>query len=157
MDTVDEDPPSGSDESMGGNRKVQEVVLKESREEKRLKGIENWASVAQDRRSLKKYEGEVKSMDGKHKVVIPNDLLSDATTLWEDFIVGKFLDISPHVAKVHMVVNKIWSYGDPTTKVEVYDVNATTMRFKIKNPKVREKVIKRGMWNIAGVPMIAKK
>ncbi|WZZ70409.1 hypothetical protein YC2023_081779 [Brassica napus] len=56
-----------------------------------------------------------------------------------------------------MVVNKIWSYGDPTTKVEVYDVNATTMGFRIKNHKVREKIIKRGMWNIAGVPMIVKK
>lgn len=77
--------------------------------------------------------------------------------LWEDFVVGKFLDVAPHIAKVHMVLNKIWSYGDPSTKVEVYVVNATTMRFKVSNPKAKEKILKRGMWNIAGIPMIVTK
>lgn len=36
-----------------------------------------------------------------------------------------------------------------------FDVNATTMRFRVSNPKAREKIIRRGMWNIAGIPMIA--
>lgn len=67
------------------------------------------------------------------------------------------MDIAPHIAKVHMVVNKIWSYGDSSSKVEVYDVDAKTMRFKISNLKAREKVIKRGMWNIPGVTMVVKK
>lgn len=143
-----------------------EEILKkgiESKEEVSSKGVESkevtpkWVSVAQERRCLKKYDVEVKAVDGKQKVEIPVNLLVDATPLWEDFIFGKFLDISPHIAKVHMVVNKIWSYGDPNSKVEVYDVNATMMRFRIMNPKIREKVIKRGMWNIAGVPMIVKK
>lgn len=74
-----------------------------------------------------------------------------------DEVVGKFLDVAPHIAKVHMVVNKIWCYGDLKSKVEVFDVNPTTMRFKITNQKAREKVIKRGMWNIAGVPMVVQK
>jgi len=150
----------GSSELLDRNLVIQEGDPKESRQS----GVKDtgkedlkWVSVVQDKRSLKKYEVEVKSIDGKHKVVIPDAILSEATPLWEDFIVGKFLDIAPHIAKVHMVVNKIWSYGDPIAKVEVYDVNATTMRFKIRNPKVREKIIKRGMWNIAGVPMIVKK
>lgn len=56
-----------------------------------------------------------------------------------------------------MVVNKIWSFGDSSSRVEVFDVNTTTMRFKIKNQKIREKVIKRGMLTIVGVPMIVKK
>ena len=154
--------PPGLSESPEGNRMLQEVDLGEDKRstvaDLKEKGKElKWVSVAQDKRCLKKYEVEVKSVDGKHKVVIPGDILSEATPLWEDFIVGKFLDIAPHIAKVHMVVNKIWSYGDSTSKVEVYDVNATTMRFKVKNPKVREKIIKRGMWNIAGVPMVVKK
>ena len=90
-------------------------------------------------------------------MVIPEEILVDSTPLWEDFIVGKFLEIAPHISKVHMVVNKIWSYGDPKSKVEVYDVNATTMRFKVANKKVREKILNRGMWNIAGVPMVVNK
>lgn len=72
-------------------------------------------------------------------------------------MVGKFLDLAPHVAKVHMVLNKIWSYGDTSTKIEVYEVNATTMRFRVSNLKAREKILKRGMWSIAGVPMVISK
>ncbi|KAL0713652.1 hypothetical protein Bca4012_020630 [Brassica carinata] len=136
-------------ETGSGNVDLTKVDLKEE--------APKWVSVAHDKRSLKKYEAEVTTIDGKNKVVIPDNLLSDATPLWEDFIVGKFLDISPHIAKVHMVVNKIWSYVDSTSKVEVFYVNATMMRFKIKNQKIREKILKRGMWNIAGVPMIVRK
>ena len=132
-------------------------VAKELRKVGLQKGDPSWVSVAKDRKALTKYEVEVTSRDGKNKVVIPDDILSESTPLWEDFVVGKFLDIAPHIAKVHMVVNKIWSYGDTSSKVEVYDVNAKTMRFKIANQKAREKVIKRGMWNIAGVPMVVKK
>lgn len=43
-----------------------------------------------------------------------------------------------------MVLNKIWRYGDPATKVEVYEVNATTMRFKVSSQKAREKILRRG-------------
>lgn len=72
-------------------------------------------------------------------------------------MVGKFLDLAPHVAKVHMVVNKIWRYGDPSMKVDIYEVNATTMRFRVSNPKAREKILKWGMWNTVGVPMVVTK
>lgn len=67
------------------------------------------------------------------------------------------MDQAPHVAKVHMVLNKIWKYGDLAAKVEVYEVNETMMRFKVLNPKAREKIIRRGMWNIVGIPMIVSK
>lgn len=88
---------------------------------------------------------------------IPDDVLTTSTPLWEDFVVEKFLDITPHVAKVHMVLNKIRKYGDSSAKVDVYKVNATTMRFRVSNPKAIEKILKRGMWNIAEVPMIVTK
>ncbi|WZZ71449.1 hypothetical protein YC2023_082819 [Brassica napus] len=117
----------------------------------------SWVSVAQDKRVLKKYEVEISNKDGLNSVEIPDDVLASSTPLWEDFIVGKFLDISPHVAKVHMVLNKIWKYGEVSAKVEVFEVNATTMRFRVANPKAREKILKRGMWNIVGVPMVVSK
>ena len=46
---------------------------------------------------------------------------------------------------------------DESTKVEVFEVNATTMRFRVSNPKSREKILRRGMWNIVGVPMVVTK
>lgn len=121
------------------------------------KVVPSWVSVAQDKRSLRKYDVEVANKDGLLSVEIPDEVLASSTPLWEDFVVGKFLDLSPHVAKVHMVLNKIWKYGDESAKVEVFEVNATTMRFRVSNPRSREKILKRGMWNIVGVPMVVTK
>lgn len=118
---------------------------------------QSWISIAEDKKQLKKHDVAVTMKDGKHLVEIPDAILENPTHLWEDFVVGKFLDQAPHVAKVHMVLNKIWKYGDETAKVEVYEVNPTTMRFKVPNPKTREKIIRRGMWNVVGVPMIVSK
>lgn len=139
--------------------KVEEskVIKRDVKEGDLRKGDESWASRVKDKRVLKKYDVEIQSKDGKNKVVIPEEIFTDSTPLWEEFVVGNFLNIAPHIAKVHMVVNKIWSYGDQSSKVEVYDVDAKTMRFKISSLKAREKVIKRGMWNIAGVPIVVKK
>lgn len=121
------------------------------------KPMQSWVSVAQDKQSLKKYEVEVLTKDGLHSVEIPDDVIQSATPLWEDFLVGKFLDSAPHVAKVYMILNKIWSYGDPSSKTEVFEVNSNMMRFKVRNPKSREHILRRGMWNIAGVPMVVTK
>lgn len=74
------------------------------------KKILSWVSVAQDKKVLKKYDVAVSHKDGLHSVEIPDEVLDSSTPLWEDFIVRKFLDVSPHVAKVHMVVNKIWKW-----------------------------------------------
>lgn len=90
--------------------------------------------------------------DGKHLVEIPEEILESPTPLWEDFVVGKFMDLAPHVGKVHMVLNKIWKYGDEAEKVKVYEVNPT-----FPNPKTREKIIREGMWNVVVVPMIVSK
>lgn len=122
-----------------------------------VKDSKSWVSVAEDKKSLKKYDVKVSTKDGKHTVAIQEEILTDSTPLWDDFVVGRFLDLAPHMAKVHMVVNKIWSYGELDSKVDVYEVNATTMRFRISNPKAQEKVLKRGMWNIVGVPMVVTK
>jgi len=109
---------------------------------------QSWVEAAQNKKKLRKVEVEVSNQEG---------IIENATPLWKYFIVGKFLDLAPHIAKVHMVLNRIWKYGDPSTKIEVYEVNATTMRFKVSSQKARENIIRRGMWNIIGVPMIVSK
>lgn len=122
-----------------------------------MKSNSIWVAVVADKKSLKKFDVEVSTKDGVHTVEIPDEILENSTPLWEDFVIGKFFDLAPHVVKVHMVLNKIWRYGDPSTKVEVYEVNATTMRFKVSSHKAREKILRRGMWNIVGVPKIVSK
>ncbi|KAF8099069.1 hypothetical protein N665_0252s0008 [Sinapis alba] len=137
-------PPEGRSVSLGDGKG-------ESKEGKQEGGIissrenKSWVSAAQDKKSLKKYEAEVSTKGGKHMVAIPDEVLTDSTPLWDDFVVGKFMDLAPHMAKVHKVVKKIWSYGELASKVDM-----------VSNPKAREKILKRGMWNITEVPMEEK-
>ncbi|KAL0815477.1 hypothetical protein Bca101_071921 [Brassica carinata] len=129
------------------------VTSVESKDSKEV----SWVKVAQEKKVLRKYDVEILHKDGVHTVEIPDEVSDNSTPLWDDFVVGKFLDLAPHVAKVNMVLNRIWKYGDPSTRMDVYEVNPTTMRFKVSSLKAREKILRRGMWNIAGVPMVVQK
>lgn len=55
------------------------------------------------------------------------------------------------------IANKIWAFGDKSQKLDVYEMDEKTMRIRITSEKVRDKVVRRGMWNIAGVPMVVSK
>lgn len=86
----------------------QKVEAKEVNSEINLKGLDqSWIEVAQNKKHMRKYEVEVALKDRVNTVAIPNEIVENSTPLWEDFVVGKFLDLAPHVAKVHMVLNKI--------------------------------------------------
>lgn len=67
------------------------------------------------------------------------------------------MEKAPHVAKVHMILNKIWKFGDNTRKIDVYEMDSVTMRIRITSEGIRERIIKRGMWYIAGIPMVVSK
>ncbi|KAF8106530.1 hypothetical protein N665_0138s0019 [Sinapis alba] len=122
----------------------------------KLKG--SWVSaVEQGQSNLKKYDVEVSIKDGVQSVDVPEEVFIDAAPLWEDILIGKFLDKAPHIAKIHAIVNKIWTEGDKSQTVEVFPINATTMKFRICNPSVRGRILLRGMWNLAEVPVIMSK
>lgn len=106
---------------------------------------QSWIFAALDKKKLRKYGIEVLKKEWVNTVEIPDEIIENSMPLWEDFVVVKFLDLAPHVAKIHMVKYKIWKYGDPSTKVEVYEVNETTMRFKVSSQNSREKIPRRGM------------
>lgn len=79
----------------------------------------SWVNVAQEQRSLKKYEVEITKDEGVDSVVVPDDVFKDPSPLWEDFLIGRFIEKAPHVGKVHAIVNKIWTM-DKSHVVEVY-------------------------------------
>lgn len=76
---------------------------------------------------------------------------------WDDLLEGRFLDKAPHVARIHFIVNKIWPLGDKSIKIDVNVVNDRTMKFRIKDEATRKRVLKRGMWNIANIPLVLSK
>lgn len=118
---------------------------------------QTWVSVAQGKQTMKKYEFDISISNGESSVEVPSEIIEKANPLWEDFVIARFLEKAPHVAKVHMILNKIWAFGDKTQKLDVYEMDEMTMRIRITNEKVRSKVVRRGMWNIAGVPMVVSK
>lgn len=117
----------------------------------------SWIGAVQGQKVLKKYDVEVTMKDGIGSVIVPEEITKDVEPLWEDFIIGKFLEEAPHIAKVHAIVNKIWNLNDKTQRVEVFEVNSTMMKFRVPNLADRNMILRRGMWNLAGVPVVMAK
>lgn len=90
-------------------------------------------------------------------MVLDQEEISEVAPLWDDYLIGKFLDKAPHIAKVHAIVNKIWTLNDKGQKIEVYEVNDTMMKFRIFNQADKNRILRRGMWNLAGVPVVMTK
>lgn len=42
-------------------------------------------------------------------------------------------------------------------RIDVFEVNDRMVKFRIKDTAVRSRVLRRGMWNIADIPMIVSK
>lgn len=88
---------------------------------------------------------------------MPEEIFIDAAPLWEDFLIGFFLEKDPHIAKIHAIVNKIWTAGEKTQTGEEYPINAAIMKFRICNSPVRGRILRRGMWNLAEIPVVMSK
>ena len=73
---------------------------------------ESWVSVAQRKQVLKKFEFEMLESESKKSIEVPSAIIEKGNPLWEDFVVARFLETTSHVAKVHMIVNKIWAFGE---------------------------------------------
>lgn len=119
-------------------------------------GDQSWVAVAKEKKVMKKYDLEILDKEGQKVVEIPHEVIEKANHLWEDYLIGKFLD-TPHVAKVHAIVSKMWNQGDKSTQIDVHIVDDTTMKFKVLNPLMRARILKRGMWNIGNIPMVVQK
>lgn len=119
---------------------------------------QSYSTIVQNNSSLSKHQLAVSVVDGNQIVQIPDEIFEDSAPLWENFLIGRFLSTSaPHVAKVHVIINKIWSLGDKTVKIDAYEVNTTTIKFRIRESMIRDRVLRRGMWNIADIPMVVSK
>ncbi|CAL9242346.1 unnamed protein product [Arabidopsis halleri] len=110
---------------------------------------QSYAAAVSKRPSLKKHDIEVSVIDGVPTIEVPNSVISDSVSLWEDFLVGRFSSSAPHVAKLHVIVNKIWTLGDKSIKVDVFENNLTEVKFRIRDPSTRMRILRRGMWIIS--------
>lgn len=118
---------------------------------------QSYAAAVTKRPILKKHEFEISVIDGIPTIEVPNTVISESVPLWEDFLVGRFPSFAPHVAKIHVIVNKIWTLGDKSVKIDVFENSSTSVKFRIRDASTRLRILRRGMWNIAGLPMILSK
>ena len=117
----------------------------------------SYLSIVQNRPTLSKHDFSVTMVDGSPTVQVPDEIFEDSNPLWEDLLIGRFPHTAPHVAKIHVIVNKIWPLGDKTVKIDAFVVDAKTIKFRIRDSSVRARVLRRGMWNIADMPMFVSK
>lgn len=117
----------------------------------------SWVKVVQETKGLRKYSLEITESEGLSNIEIPDEVVVNADPLWEDFLIGKFLDTAPHIARIHAVVNKIWREGGKGQFVEVYEVDSTTMKFRVPDAAMRARILRRGMWNIGNIPLVVTK
>ncbi|XP_024009612.1 uncharacterized protein LOC18013789 isoform X2 [Eutrema salsugineum] len=169
-EVIEESQPDGREtQGLGQEKHVGELDRKESPEVKEavstslkeVVGVEpigkTWSSVVAEKSRLQKYEVVVEEVDGVETIQVPDDVFDNAPPLWEDCIIGKFVSKAPHVGFIHMTVNKIWTLGSKTIKVDVFVVDDTTVKFKIPDASIRARVLRRGMWSIKNIPMMVSK
>lgn len=117
----------------------------------------SWVAVAQTGSVLAEHVLTYGSEEGKSFVEVPDTVIQNTVPLWDDLVEGKFMDTAPHVAKIHAIVNRIWPLENQTIKIEVFEVDKTTVKFRIKDANTRARILRRGMWNIANIPMVVSK
>ena len=117
----------------------------------------SWVAVAKQKKTLKNYDLEISISEGKQSVNVPSEIVEKANPLWDDYVIARFLELAPHLEKVYVILYKICKFGEKSMKIDVYELDAVTMRIRIPSEVIREKIVKRGMWNIAGIPMVVSK
>ncbi|KAL1220386.1 hypothetical protein V5N11_006010 [Cardamine amara subsp. amara] len=66
----------------------------------------SWANVVQKKKCLTKYDLKVLVKDGLGLVMAPDEVFDNPAPLWEDFLIGNFLDTAPHISKVHAITTR---------------------------------------------------
>lgn len=118
----------------------------------------SWVKVIKNMAYLSNHVVEVRDkVNGYGVVEVPDEVIQHSVLLWDDFLEGKFMADALHVAKIQVMVNKIWPLGEKSIRIDVFIVNKTTVTFRIKDKVTRLRVLRRRMWNIADIPLIISK
>lgn len=88
-------------------------------------------------------------------VCISDEVLHGEEPLWKCFVVGYFMGEAPHVGKIHVTVNRIWASPGKPSKIDVQFISPTTVLFRIEDPVMRLRVLKRRYWHFSDVPLVA--
>ncbi|ESQ38429.1 hypothetical protein EUTSA_v10029223mg [Eutrema salsugineum] len=142
-----------NEEKTDGVQEIQDLGV--AKIDKQVGGTK-WTEVVKKKEQLQQFSMEADEIEGVKVFRVPEAILNEAP-MWDDCVLGKFLKKAPHVGSIHMTVNRIWTVGNTEAKIDVFVVNETTVKFRIADRKMRERVLRRKMWNIKDVPMLVSK
>lgn len=95
--------------------------------------------------------------DGTAVVDLPEDLTTDSKPLWSSYIVGHFIgEAPPHIGKVHATVNRLWSSKEKPAKIDAQFIAPKTVLFRIEDPHMKARVLRRHFWHIADIPLVVQ-
>ena len=150
-------PVLGVEEGHDGSLIEKTGMEKDLRNQVKATPKTSYAETAQEKKVMRKYSLDITDSEGQLNVEVPDEVVVNAEPLWEDFLIWKFLDTAPHIAQIHAVVNKIRRDGGKGKPVEVYEVDSTTMKFKVSDDQIRARILRRGMWSIGNIPLVVTK
>lgn len=110
-----------------------------------------YATVARDSSCLEEIGTPTQHISGAPFVFIPDENIQAAKVEFKDFVFAQFHGPSPAMGRIIGVVNALWAKQGP--RIFVHNLGAGSFLFKITNPRAREAILSRNMWNIAGHPM----
>lgn len=67
----------------------------------------SYAEATQEKKVMRKYNLDITDSEDQLIVEVPDEVVVNAEPLWEDFLIGKFLDTALYIPRIHVVVNKI--------------------------------------------------
>lgn len=92
--------------------------------------------------------------NGVARVSIPDDIVDEASPLWERFVVGYFMGDAPYIGKIHATVNRIWTSSSNSSRIDVQFLSPTSVLFRIDSAATRARVLKRRYWHISDIPVV---
>ncbi|ESQ46045.1 hypothetical protein EUTSA_v10000459mg, partial [Eutrema salsugineum] len=110
----------------------------------------NWASLLKDSSQLEEVGEPSQHVTGVPFVLIPDENIESAKEEFKDFIFARFHGDSPVMGRIIGVVNAIWARTGP--RIFVHNIGPGIYLLKVSNPRTREILLSRSMWNIAGFP-----
>ncbi|CAH2036384.1 unnamed protein product [Thlaspi arvense] len=113
--------------------------------------VRKWSSLVQDSAQLQELGSPTQHISGAPFVLIPDENIAAAKQEFKDFIFARFHGDSPEMGRIIGVINAIWTRSGP--RIFVHRVGQTSYLLRVTNPKTRDILLSRLVWNIAGFPM----
>lgn len=117
----------------------------------------SWVKAVPNCPVLSEHVLDVEIVEGQKVVEVPDLVIHDYVLYWDNLLEGRFLAEAPHVAKIHIIVNKVQPFGNASIKIKVFEVNDVLVKYQIKDSTTKKRLLKRDMYNIMNVLMILPK